>query len=83
MDREVIREFRGERRIRAEVSTRHPQVGPVVRGWIAPAPSPDWRCAWTVQTCDHELVGDGAFVGDYLDAEAALLDATAGLDEEA
>lgn len=72
----VIREWRGERRFRVEVCTRHPQVGPVLRGTITPVPSPDWRSAWTVVDFDHEPVGDGPFVGDYLDAEAALLAAT-------
>lgn len=80
--REVIREFRGEHRIRAEVSTRHPQVGPVLRGTITPATSPDWRCAWSLVDHDHSPVGDEPFVGDYMDVEAALLAATTGLDEE-
>jgi hypothetical protein len=78
----AVRDWKGTRRLRCEVSVKHPQYGNILRGWISSAPSPDWRCGWTVTTFDHELVGDGPMFGDYLDAEAALLDATTELDEE-
>jgi hypothetical protein len=81
VDRKVIRDWRGERRITVEVSTEHPQYGNLLRGWIEPAKSSDWRCAWWIRTCDHDVVGDAVFVGNYLDAERALLDATPGLDD--
>lgn len=82
MTRTVIREWRGGRRFKVFVETRHPQVGRLSRGVITPVPSPDWRGAWLIEDHDHTPVGDGPFVGDYLDAEAALLTATAALDEE-
>lgn len=75
----VIREWSvGQRRIGVEVLTEHP-LGPLPRGWIAPAPSPDWRCAWLMRTYDHDVLDP--IVGDYLDAEAALLAATTELDD--
>jgi hypothetical protein len=63
------------------VATVHPQFGELDRGRIYPRPAAGWRGAWEVIDCDHEQVGDGPVVGDYLEAERVLLDATAGLDE--
>jgi hypothetical protein len=63
------------------VATVHPQFGRLDRGRIYPRLATGWRGAWEVIDCDHAQVGDGPVVGDYLDAERVLLDATAGLDE--
>ena len=63
------------------VATVHPQCGQLDRGRIYPRPTAGWRGAWEVIDCDHRQVGDGLIVGDYLDAERVLLDATSGLDE--
>jgi len=78
----VVREWRGEHRYVVVVETEHPQHGPLLRGWIRPMPSPDWRSAWLVKDYDGETIGEAAvFVGDYLDAEALLLDATMAMEE--
>jgi hypothetical protein len=76
--RTVVRTFTA-RSVR--VATVHPQFGELDRGRIYPRRAAGWRGAWEVIDCDHEQVGDGPVVGDYLDAEQVLLDATAGLDE--
>ncbi len=81
--REVVRVWRGERRPVVQVSTIHPQVGELFRGTIRPEPSDGWQGRWLVQDCEWSIVGDREepMIGDYLDAEQALLAATAGLDE--
>jgi len=56
------------------VYTVHPQYGLLARGRIRVAR----RDAWTWSDPDANV---GRVIGDYLDAEAALLDATAALDE--
>jgi hypothetical protein len=76
--RTVVRDF-GKRFVR--VATVHPQFGELDRGRIYPQHTAGWQGAWEVIDCDHEQVGDGPVVGDYLEAERVLLDATAGLDE--
>lgn len=63
------------------VATVHPQFGELDRGRIYPLRAAGWQGAWEVIDCDHAQVGDGPVVGDYLDAEQVLLDATAELDE--
>ncbi len=80
MRRTVSRQWTGTRRVVAEVSTRHPSAGMVPRGTIRALPSQDWRGRWQLHTYDHYLLD--VVAGDYLDAEAALLDATAEMDEE-
>jgi hypothetical protein len=82
MGHPVVREWRGEHRFVVVVESEHPQHGTLLRGWIRSMPSPDWRSAWHVKDYDGETVGDGVFVGDYLDAERALLDATTAMEEE-
>lgn len=82
MAHDVIREWRGEHRFVVVVETEHPEHGPLLRGWIRPVPSPDWRSAWLVKDYDGETV-ESAFVGDYLDAERVLLDATMAMEETA
>lgn len=77
----VVREWRGDHRFVVVVESEHPQYGNVLRGWIRPAPSPDWRSAWAIKDYEGETVAS-AFVGDYLDAERALLDATKAMEEE-
>jgi hypothetical protein len=71
-DREVQRVF-GRRGV-VRVATVHPQFGPLPRGTIRMLPGAGW--SWT----DADHVEGGRVTGDYLDAEAALLDATADLD---
>jgi hypothetical protein len=63
------------------VATVHPQFGRLDRSRIYPQRTVGWRSAWEVIDCDHAQVGEGPVVGDYLDAERVLLEATAGLDE--
>jgi hypothetical protein len=76
MSRRIIRDF-NPRNIR--VATIHPQVGQLPRGRIVPLAPDGWQGRWQVIDADHEQVGE--VVGDYLDAETALLEATAALDE--
>lgn len=76
----VIRQWRGTQRLCAEVSTRHPVYGPVFRGWVKAVGSEQTQMRWTVTTFDHEQVGE-PIVGDYMDAERALLDATREMEE--
>lgn len=70
MSRRIVRSWH---RHGVTVETRHPQLGPLVRGRIR-ATRDGWR--WT--DFDHN---EGDVTGDYLDAERALLDATAALVE--
>lgn len=76
MTRTVLRRF-GPRSI--TVTTVHPQHGELDRGRIYPQPGCGTQGVWQIATADHEPLDN--VTGDYLDAEAALLDATAGLDE--
>lgn len=57
------------------VSTRHPKYGELFRGRIELRRG-TWT--WVVTDYDHNHIGD--FAGDYIDAERALLAATAELD---
>lgn len=64
------------------VRTWHPQLGWMYRGRIEllpKEPGDGARGRWTAVTFDHEWLEP--VVGDYLDAELALLAATAGMDE--
>lgn len=70
--RTIILTGQGRQGIRVE--TRHPQFGNLNRGWIRPT-----AAGWQPVTPDHEYLD--VVAGDYIDAEKALLDATAGLDE--
>jgi hypothetical protein len=56
------------------VSTNHPTLGPLQRGHITRHDG-----AWHVVDQDHQQVA--TVVGDYIDAEQALLDATTWADE--
>lgn len=82
MQRTITRQWRGSG---AHVSTEHPQLGTVRRGHISAAQygrtsaDPQARAVWRVT--DHEGIGLDDVTGDYLDAEAALLAATAWADE--
>lgn len=75
--RKVVRDF-GPRCV--VVETIHPQLGRLERGRIYPQRTTGWQGVWQVVDVDHEQVGEPV-VGDYLDAERVLLDATAELDE--
>jgi hypothetical protein len=75
----IVRDWQVNR-ARVAVSTNHPTLGEIRRGTIHAVTTTDWRGAWTLVNYEHERVGEGPFVGDYLDAEAALLAATAELD---
>ena len=58
--------------------------GPLLRGYIRPLRSPDWRGHWSISDYDANHLGDDgrvSYVGDYLDAEGMLLRATTALDE--
>lgn len=66
------------RTARVLVTTRHPQVGDVDRGTIHHVPSDGLLPAW--QITDMDGVDHGTVTGHYIDAEKALLDATAALD---
>lgn len=67
------------RTARIHVTTRHPQLGTMRRGAITHEPSTGLLSVWRVT--DMDGVDLGTVAGDYLDAEAVLLDATAALDE--
>jgi hypothetical protein len=82
MDRQIIRRWS---RNRVVVSTLHPQLGELDRGRIWPAftgrpADPQARGQWDIQDADAVIVAEN-FVGDYLDAEAALLAASPWADE--
>lgn len=62
------------------VATVHPQHGELHRGTITVVhQSAGWRMVWRVQ--DHDSYDLGKVVGDYVDAETRLLDATAWADQ--
>lgn len=60
------------------VATRNREVGLVDRGWIRSVGIDGGRTVW--QPVDYDGVWLDRVVGDYVDAEQALLDATADLD---
>lgn len=65
------------------VATVHPQVGPLDRGWIWSDRNRDGAGAygvWRIADQDHEE-SPLLIVGDYLTAEAVLLDATTWADQ--
>jgi len=67
---------------RVRIEKQHPQLGLLHRGTITmrrgqPGDGPAMR--WNLVDFDHNDLGD--HVGDYRDAEKALLDATSALDE--
>lgn len=64
---------------RIAVTTRHPQAGDLDRGTIHCVDIRNGRPVWQPVTPDYEWLAE--VVGDFVQAEAALLDATAGLDE--
>lgn len=78
MARTVIRTWT---RRGAIVSTVHPQLGEFTRGRIEPVDSPDAtaRGTWCLTDQDHRA--HGVVVGDYLDAEARLLEITGWADQ--
>jgi hypothetical protein len=70
---------------RVVVETQHPEFGPLLRGWIradgiaeTTGPGIAGTLRWRLTDYDH--VELDPVVGDYLDAEQALLDATSALD---
>jgi hypothetical protein len=80
--RVVSRRFDTRSTTRVSVEARHPQFGMLPRGTIrrvAGQPGDGTLGRWQVTDYDHKDLGE--VVGDYLDAERVLLDATAGLDE--
>jgi hypothetical protein len=80
--RVVSRRFDIRSTARVSVEARHPQFGMLARGAIRGVPGQLGDGAfgrWQVTDYDHKDLGE--VVGDYLDAERVLLDATAGLDE--
>lgn len=78
--RKVTRRWTGTHRVAVQVSVEHPQVGDLFRGTITALRGDDVQGRWSVLTYDHDPVDNGPIVGDYLDAEAALLAATTELD---
>lgn len=75
--RKVVRDFTGRCVV---VATVHPQVGRLDRGRITPQHTDrEWRGTWRITDYDgNELA---PLVGDYLDAERLLLEATTAMDE--
>lgn len=61
------------------IQVRHPQFGWLDRGRLIPSGVESHSIRWQPVTPDHEWLEP--VVGDYVDAERALLEATAGLDE--
>lgn len=81
--RDVSRRFEVHQAVtRVIVKTRHPQLGVLLRGVVVRLHSQPWDGAlsrWMAVDPDHRHFGP--IVGDYLDAERVLLDATVALDE--
>jgi hypothetical protein len=63
------------------VSTLHPQYGELTRGRIEPATVADARARGGWRLVDQDYCDQGVTIGDYLDAEARLLEITAWADE--
>ena len=62
------------------IATRNREAGGLVdRGWIRSVGIRDGRTVW--QPVDYDGVWLDRVVGDYVDAEKALLDATTELDD--
>lgn len=66
------------RRAHFTIDTNLNRVGVVHRGTIRPAGIRDGRPVWQPVTFDHEWLDE--VCGDFVDAERALLDATAEMD---
>lgn len=64
---------------RVMVSTVHPQFGELHRGIIWPCAHDGARTVWAMQDADWHYLDPAT--GDYLDAEAQLLEATGWADE--
>lgn len=78
MKRKIVRDFTARRVVRVE--TVHPQLGRLNRGRITAATARgEWRGTWRIT--DHDANELPPVVGDYADAEQALLEATAAMDE--
>ncbi len=76
--RQVTLTGRGSRQ-GVHVTTLNRTVGGYVdRGWVRSVGIRDGRGVWQPITCDHEWLD--VVVGDFVDAERALLDATTELD---
>lgn len=70
---------------RVAVETVHPTYGPLLRGWIRGTGLEETadtgtagRLCWAITDFDHSALEP--VVGNYVDAEKALLDATTALD---
>ena len=76
--RQVRLTGQGRRGLRVE--TLHRGEGAyVLRGWVRSVGIDGGRAVWQPVTMDHEWLD--RVVGDYVDAESALLAATADLDD--
>lgn len=81
-DRRIVRRWQNLRRVMVE--TIHPQLGELTRGWVMT----DWNdCDKAADAVGHWDIFDqdnyevGHVCGDYLDAEAKLIEATTWADE--
>jgi hypothetical protein len=78
---------KGNRHARVAVETLHPTCGLLLRGWIcglgpeAAGTGMAGRLTWALTDHDHTELD--RVVGNYVDAEKALLDATTALEETA
>jgi hypothetical protein len=78
MDRTVIRSWTRRGVI---VSTVHPQYGELTRGGIQPITAGDTKARGTWRLTDQDYSAQGVVTGDYLDAEARLLEITGWADQ--
>lgn len=71
----------GRARACVDVAVQHPTYGLLHRGRIQQSgrPEPGWQGRWRLVDYDHNVLPD--VIGDYLNAEAALIAATAGLED--
>jgi len=63
------------------VTTLHPQYGELTRGRIEPATAADTQTRGAWRLVDQDYCDQGVIIGDYLDAEARLLEISAWADE--
>lgn len=63
-----------------DIAVQHPTCGLIHRGRIQQSGRPEagWQGRWRLVDYDHNALPD--VVGDYVDAEAALIAATSELD---
>jgi hypothetical protein len=79
--RDITRTWQGKgRRSLVTVETLHAEYGQMPRGWIRVDDiTPAGLIRWAITDYDHTELD--AVVGNYVDAERALLDATTCMDE--